>query len=178
MKMGPALFWGLLLVILGLSLIFRIIFNVDFPLLKVVFSFILIFIGIKMLFGSFGRDWHIHGSDKDVIFSERNINDPGNHNDFNVIFGKGVFDFRDYDLGNSRKKVRVSTVFGATVVKIDKEMPVRIRVESAFAGAELPNGNSAVFGSTSYESQAFNPDRPYLDLKLEVVFGGVEVREY
>jgi hypothetical protein len=51
-------------------------------------------------------------------------------------------------------------------------------VESAFAGADLPNGNSAVFGSTTYESPAYAADKPYLDLKIDVVFGGVDVKEY
>jgi hypothetical protein len=51
-------------------------------------------------------------------------------------------------------------------------------VESAFSGTELPNGNSAVFGSTTYTSPNFDEGQPYLDLKLDVVFGGCEIKTY
>lgn len=175
--MGSTLFWGLLLVILGLSLIFRIVFNIDFPLLKIVIAFVLIFLGIRILFGSFGGFRFQHG-ENDTIFGEKRYYHTQGDRDFNLVFGKGTYDFRGYDTGGSRKKIKISDVFGACVIKLDKDLPVRIKVESAFAGVQLPNGNSAVFGSSTYESQNFDPDKPFMDLKIEVVFGGVEVHQY
>jgi len=178
MKMGPSLFWGLLLVVLGLSLIFKIVFNVDFPLFRVFVAFLLIFFGIKMLFGNFHRPMVFQTSEKDVVFGERIFNEPESNRDYSVVFGKGVFDFRDYDLKGEKQRVKISTVFGASIVKIKKDMPVRIKVESAFAGADLPNGNSAAFGSTTYTSPDFDSEKPFLEIKLDVVFGGCEVRTY
>jgi predicted membrane protein len=177
MKMGPSLFWGLLLVILGLSLIFRIVFNIDFPLFKIFIAFLLIYFGIKMLFGSFHGP-RIETKENEVLFGEKQFSDPENHRDYSVVFGKGVYDFRDYDLKGEKRFIKISTVFGASVVKLNKNMPVKIRVESAFAGTELPNGNSAVFGSTTYTSPDFDSNKPFLEIKLEVVFGGCEVRTY
>jgi predicted membrane protein len=177
MKMGPSLFWGLLLVILGLSLILRIVFNIDFPLFKIFIAFLLIFFGLKMLFGTF-RGPSIETSENDVVFGEKRFNNPENNRDYSVVFGKGVFDFRDFDLKGEKQKIKISTVFGASIVKINKNMPVKIKVESAFAGADLPNGNSAAFGSTTYISPDFDAGKPNLEIKLEVVFGGCEVRTY
>jgi predicted membrane protein len=177
MKMGPSLFWGLLLVVLGLSLIFRIVFNIDFPLFKIFIAFVLIFFGVKLLFGSF-REPIIETKDSDVVFSEKQFSNPENNRDYSVVFGKGVYDFRDIDLKNEKQRVKISTVFGASVIKINKATPVKIKVESAFAGTELPNGNSAAFGSTTYTSPDFDSEKPYLEIKLEVVFGGCEVRSY
>jgi predicted membrane protein len=177
MKMGASLFWGLLLVVLGLSLIFRIVFNIDFPLFKIFIAFILIFFGLKILFGSFHGP-NFETKDNEVIFGEKRFTDPGNNRDYDVVFGKGTYDFRDFDLKGERKYIKISTVFGASVVKISKNMPVLIKVESAFAGAELPNGNSAAFGSTTYTSPDFDYEKPYLEIKLEVVFGGCEVKAY
>ena len=179
MKMGHSLFWGLLLVVLGLSLILRIVFNVDFPIFKIFIAFVFIYLGIKILFGSFETKVHFYrGGEKDIIFGEKNFSNFEGNGEYNTIFGKGSYDFRGYDLKGETKRIKVSTVFGGTIIKLDKDLPVRIKVESAFAGADLPNGNSAVFGTTAYESPTFDPDKPYLDLKLEVVFGGVEVKTY
>lgn len=179
MKMGHSLFWGLLLVILGLSLILRIVFNIDFPIFKIFIAFVLIYFGIKILFGSFDTKVHVyHGGEKDVIFGEKNFSHMEGSGEYNTVFGKGTYDFRGYDLKGETKRIKLSTVFGGTVIKLDKDLPVRIKVEAAFAGADLPNGNSAVFGSTTYESPTFESGNPYLDLKLEVVFGGIEVKTY
>jgi len=179
MKMGPSLFWGLLLVVLGLSLIFKIVFKIDFPLFKILIAFVLIFFGLKLLFGSFnGPTFHINENENEVVFGEKRFNNPEPNKDYNVVFGKGVYDLRDIDLRESHQYMKISTVFGATVVKINKTTPVKIRVESAFAGIDLPNGNSAVFGSSQYTSPDFDENKPFLDIKLEVVFGGCEVRTY
>jgi predicted membrane protein len=177
MKMGPSLFWGLLLVVLGLSLIFRIVFNIDFPLFKIFIAFILIYFGLKLLFGSF-RTPVFETKESEVVFGEKRFNNPETNRDYSVVFGKGVYDFRDLDLKGQKQKIKISTVFGGSVIKINKNMPVKINVESAFAGTELPNGNSAVFGSTTYTSPDFDTEKPHLEIKLEVVFGGCEVRTY
>ncbi len=177
MKMGPALFWGLLLIILGLSLVFRIIFNIDFPLLKIVVAFIFIFIGFRLLFGGIGVR-HMHTGEHDVLFGEKRYEAFENGKEYNVIFGRGVYDFRDFRLDGSVKKVRLNTVFGGAEIRLSRDIPVRIRVDAAFAGANLPNGNSAVFGNTTYESPGFDPAAPFLDIKVDVVFGGVDVKLY
>jgi len=45
MKMAPGLFWGVLLVLIGLAAIFRVVFDVN--LFGVLFAFFLIFIGVS-----------------------------------------------------------------------------------------------------------------------------------
>ncbi len=177
MKMGPALFWGLLLIILGLSLVFRIVFNIDFPLLKIILAFVFIFLGLRLLFGSFGMS-RFKSDEHDVVFGEKKYRSFENNKEYNVVFGKGIYDFRDFKLDGNIKRVRLNTVFGGSEIRLPGDLPVRMRVEAAFAGANLPNGNSAVFGSTYYESPGMDPNSPYLDLKVDVVFGGVDVRIY
>ena len=177
MKMGPTLFWGLLLILIGFSLIFRIVFNIDFPLFKVIIAFLFIFIGLRILFGGSGFV-NKNRSDENVLFGERKYKSDYGDKEYNVVFGSGVYDFRDYNPSEGKKKVKISTVFGGAEVKINKDTPLRIRVDAVFAGVNLPNGNSAVFGNSTYESPGFDPNLPYLDLKLEAVFGGIEVKAY
>ena len=92
-----------------------------------------------------------------------------------MIFGKDNFDFTDIDLSGGNVNVKIGTIFGASEIRIDRDMPVRIMADAVFSGAELPDGNTAVFGSSSYESESFNPDSNHLKIKLDVVFGGVQV---
>ena len=179
MKMSHTLFWGLLLIVLGLSLILRIVFNVDFPIFKIIIAFVLIYLGFKILFGSFESKVHYNtGDEKDVVFGEKKFSNFEGNGDYSTVFGKSTFDFRGYNLKDEKNRLKLSTVFGSTEIKLDKDLPVRIKVESAFGGVDLPNGNSSAFGSTSYESPNFNASLPFLDLKLDVIFGGVEIKTY
>ena len=92
------------------------------------------------------------------------------------MFGKGVFDFTDIDLSQGSVNVKIGTVFGASEIRIDRDMPVRIEADAVFSGAVMPNGNTAVFGSSSYESDSFSRDSNHLKIKLDVVFAGVDVK--
>jgi len=175
--MGSALFWGLLFIVIGLSLVIKIVFNVDFPLVRIFIAFFLIFLGVKFLFGTFGNI-KFNSGDHDVIFGERTYREFKDNKEYNAVFGKSDFDFRNLDLNGEKRRIKISCVFGGILLKLDKDMPVRIKVESAFGGAQLPNGSSAVFGSSVYESPNFDPDEPHLYIKSDVVFGGLDVNLY
>lgn len=177
MKMDSGLFWGLLLIIIGLSLILKVVFHIDFPVVKLIVAFFFIYIGIKILVGNFGVSMFKAGP-HDVAFGEgsfREIFQPAK--EYHVVFGKGNFDFRNVQLPDSgHTEVKISTVFGASEILLNSATPVRVKSEAAFSGTQLPNGNSAVFGTVTYESENFDELKPYLLLKTEVVFGGVDIR--
>jgi hypothetical protein len=86
-----------------------------------------------------------------------------------------VYDFTNVDLSEGNFEAKVNTVFGGSVIKIREDMPVRIDADAVFAGAELPGGNTAVFGSASYVSDSYRADSASLHVKIGVVFGGVQV---
>ncbi len=177
MKMGAGVFWGALLILIGLALIIRFVFNVDFPVFKVLFAMFFIYIGLRILFGSFGFFRFESGPD-DVFFSEREFYEPENNKEYNVVFGQGNFDFTNVDLSRGNVNIKIGVVFAGAKVKIDRDMPVKIIADAVFSGAELPDGSTAVFGTSSYQSETFHPDSNYLKIKLDVVFGGVEVMRY
>ncbi len=177
--MGAGLFWGLLLIILGISLIIRIIFNIHFPLFRIVLAFVFIFIGIRILFGS----WRFEKWDRastDTVFQEKIYHNLSpDEREYNVIFGKAIYDLRDVQLkDNVPLRIKINTIFGATVLKIQKEIPVSISVNAAFGGAKLPNGNTTVLGTSRYESDNYRSDSAHIALQLDVVFGGVELEYY
>jgi len=173
--MGAGVFWGALLILIGLALIIRFVFNVDFPIVKVLVAIFFIYLGIRILFGSFGMFRFETGPD-DVIFNEKEFYQPEHNKEYNIVFGKGNFDFTDIDLSEGNVNVKIGTVFGASEIRIDRDMPVKIDADAVFSGAELPDGNTAVFGSSSYQTESYTPDSNHLRIKLDVVFAGVQVR--
>jgi predicted membrane protein len=177
MKMGAGLFWGLILILIGIGIVIRVVFNIDFPVVKFLIAFFFIFIGIKILVGNF--DFRKGHGDNTTIFGESKIVGlQGDQKEYNVIFGSSVIDLRDIDLTEGSKEIEINTIFGGTVLKIDDKTPVKIKAEAVFGNAELPNGNSATFGSNRYESESFNKDTSYLYIKTDVVFGSLKVRSY
>jgi len=172
--MGAGLFWGAFLLLLGVALIIKVVFNVDFPVFKVLIGIFLVLLGLKVIFGKFLVSPG-HFSSEETVFSERVYDNPESGKEYTVLFGKGVYDFTNVDLEQGSFRVKVSTVFGGTQIIIPADKPVRIQADAVFAGAELPDGNNAVFGTSIYESDSWNPDSANMDIKVDVVFGGVQV---
>jgi len=172
--MGAGLFWGAFLLFLGVALIIKVVFNVDFPVFKVVIGIFLVLLGIKVLFGRTLISEH-HFKAEEAIFTERVYDNPESGKEYTVLFAKGVYDFTNVDLEQGSYRVKVATVFGGTQIIIPADKPVRITADAVFAGAEFPDGNNAVFGTSVYESETYKPDSAAIDIKVEVVFGGVQV---
>lgn len=178
MKMGAGIFWGLLLILIGIGIVIRVVFNVHFPIVKFIIAFFFIFIGIRMLIGNFNT-WDNRGDDHTTVFSESKIEGvEEKFKEYNVIFGSSEIDLRNVDLSNGSKEIEINTVFGETEIKIDQSTPIRIKAEAVFASAKLPNGNAASFGTATYESENFEKDTNHIYIKSDVVFGNFVVRTY
>jgi len=176
MKMGAGLFWGVLLILIGFSLIIKIVFNIHFPVFRFVIAFFFILLGLKMLIGDYGV-FRSSGNDGNVIFSERKIHGNVNmKNEYNVIFGKSEIDLRDIKLKPGRNKVEVNTVFGEARILLNSNIPVKIKSDVAFGNIRLPDGDTGGFGSTTFVSDNFSEDSSYLYLKASAVFGSMKIR--
>lgn len=175
--MAPGVFWGIILVIVGLSIIFRIIFDIN--LFRVLIAVLLILLGVKILVGGRGI-FNFSSTKNDVIFSEKVFSGtPNNRTEYNVMFGKSVFDFRDIDFRNEMPvRLKINTIFGAAEVKIKEDYPVKIKAGTAFAVAKMPDGNTVAFGSSHYTSNTYDASRNYLYIEANTVFGSFEVKSY
>jgi len=176
--MGSSLFWGILLILIGLSLVVKIVFNIDFPIFKILVAFVFIYFGLRIILGDGFKPFK-HRSDHEVVFGETKFTTIENGKEYNVVFSKGDFDFRDIQLNEQGPtRIRINTVFGGSQILLRKDMPVRISANAVFAGAQMPNGNSASFGSNEWSSDSLNTSKPYLDIKADIVFGGLEIRTF
>jgi hypothetical protein len=178
MKMNWGIFWGALLVLIGLSLIIKFVFNVDFPLVKIVVAFAFIYLGIKILVGGQCRFFAMHKDETAIIFGETNFDSIEKEKEYSVVFGKGTFDLRNIKVDTGQVyKVQLNTVFGASELLIDKEQPVKIRSNAAFAGVELPNHNTTAFGTAFYTSDTVDTaNGGYIEVETNTVFGATKVR--
>lgn len=178
MKMGAGMFWGILLILIGLGIVIRVVFNIDFPIVKFIIAFFFIFLGIKILLGNFNF-WKVRHDENTTMFGERRINGiDAEHKEYNVIFGSNVVDLRDIDLSQGSKEIEINVIFGSSDIKISEKTPVKIKAEAVFGSAQMPNGNTASFGSTQYKTESFSKDTNYLYIKADAVFGGFQVKSY
>ena len=179
MKMGPGTFWGILLVLIGTSLIFKVLFHIDIPVLKIVLALFFILLGIKILVGHTGF-FKFDRKGNDIIFGEMRVTANNlDYDEYNVIFGNGIFDLRDIEFKDSLNRyLKIATVFAGTEIILNGDLPVKIDSEAVFGGVRHPDGNSTAFGNTSYISSSYDPIKPHLIIKTETVFGGVDVKSY
>lgn len=175
MKMDAGFFWGLFLVVAGITLLVRYVLNVDFPLFKILAGLFFILLGLKIVFGK--SFFTIHSTkENEVIFSEQVIQLTSiDKREYNIVFGKGEIDLTGITIDKLPAKLKVSTVFGSTVIYISEDLPIEIYSDAVFSNAKLPGGNSSVFGRTSYKSPGLEAGSPSLEMKLDVVFGSVSV---
>jgi predicted membrane protein len=176
MKMGciffSGFFWGTLLIVLGAIIILKVLFNIDIPIFRILFAVLLIYFGIRILAGGFCCGT----PKKTAVFSEPGIvNVKPSGNEYKVVFGKGVIDLSDLSLEKGAVQKKVDTVFGSCTIKINPELPVLVRVKSAFAGARMPDGNVATFGEYIYRSKNYKDGAPALTIDANVAFGELNI---
>lgn len=174
MKINPGFFWGLILVIIGISIIIRIFFGIN--LFRVLFAVLLIFLGVLILFGTKGL-FRYRLTGKENFFSERIVHEtPKDKTEYNVVFGKTVYDFRDFEfIDDKTVRIRLNTIFGNSHIRISNDMPVKIKIDAAFSGASTPDGNTIVFGTSYYLTPSYREADKHLYIEAEVVFGHLQL---
>jgi len=174
--MSGAIFWGSILLLIGLTMIVNVIFKVDLPVARIVLAVVLIFIAVKLLFGRHIRVFNHESKQCNEYYY---TGDNKKHQEYNAVFSKGHVDLRTVQLeSNEPTHVLIHNVFGSTDVLMSKDVPFRITSNTAFASVNIPNGNEVVVGTANYQSDSLDTSKPYLDVKMDVVFGNVKVMFY
>lgn len=165
------LFWGVFLILIGLTIILKVLFNIGIPLFRIGFALLLIYFGIKILTGG-----PICSKGKNAVwFSESKIENTSSSDKYDIVFGKGVIDLSNVSLTSGTIKKEINTVFSAGVIKINPQLPTKIMVNSAFAGAKMPDGNVTSFGKYTYQSPNYKEGENHLEIAANVVFASLEI---
>lgn len=164
-----SLFFGLLFIILGLDIILRFFFKISIPLMKILFAFFFIYLGVSILVGRplFGTFYcHTRGENADA-FGEYSYNLKDKEiskEKISVIFGSKRVDLSGMKVKGKKASIKVECIFGEMKVRLDKDIPIRISGSSAFGQLVLPGNNRISFGSNKYSSKNFSEDIPYIDM--------------
>lgn len=171
-------FWGLLLILFGVGLILERIFDLDLPLWRIFWSIVLIALGIGIILPH-DRKWKDelkrNAEEGDIVFEEARIEGDESKNKYDVVFGKAVIDLTKLAKPSKNRKIEINTVFGSAIAKTNQNLPIKIKVTSAFGEATLPNGRSTAFGDSYYETKAYDPKKPAIFIEANVVFGKLEI---
>ena len=164
-------FWGVILIVIGILIIIRVFLKVNIPFIRILFSLLLIYIGVRILMGGF----RLKSAGNTVVFSESRIEVTELSNEYNIIFGKGDIDLSKASPEDKGRRVKINTIFGRGEVKINPEMPVKIEIDCAFAEAKTPDGNQTFLGKYIYKTEKYSDDVNYLFIEADVVFGSLEI---
>jgi hypothetical protein len=169
--LSSGIFWGVLIIVVGILVLIRVIFGVHIPIFSLIIGLLLIYFGVRVITGmSCSR------RTKTVVFEDKKI-EAVSGGKYDVVFGRNTVDLTGIELKQGATRVEVNTVFGSSIVKIDPAMPVKIRASAAFGSAKTPDQGIAGFGEHTFKSDTFKQAEAqnYLLVILNVVFGSSEV---
>lgn len=167
------MFWGSVFITIGFIMILNYVFGIQLPIFKILFALGLIFIGIKILFGSSAPfNAKKVASNRQAIFAESSFSytENSDNNEYSVVFGSAKLDLTDIDPSKNHKII-VHTVFGGQTIILPANLAYKIKSTTAFGEIVTPVGKQSVFGDNISQSTDFDPDQPHLELKIDTVFG-------
>lgn len=172
------LFWGLIVVLIGVSIILNAVFKINFPFFRVLFALLIIYFGVKLLVGSFSGPKNISDGD-DTVFSKSNISaeDISGGKEFNVVFGSQVVDLSNASWEEEDVDVEINAVFGSSVVILPSDVEVKLKSTAVFGNVQTPDGNSTSFGDSKTKLSPSGMARTdkRMDIEANAVFGNVRI---
>lgn len=170
--LSSGVFWGAVVILLGLSIILKEVFHIHIPVFRVLLGVFLLYLGARIIAGGFGRNW---GSGDSAVFGNAHMKYDSDKRDYSIVFGSGTIDLTNVRSVIENRKIEVNVVFGNGMVRINDSIPLVIKSSTAFGATIMPNNNSAAFGETRYTSPSYVEGQPHLTLETNAVFGKVEV---
>lgn len=134
---------GLLIIVFGLSMIINQIFKIDFPFFRLIFACLIIYIGFKILLGSFGVK--INSGDKNsTVFNNKNITieSISKKESFNVIFGSSTVNLNTANFSENIAHIELNAIFGEMKVVLPENCNIEFKSNGVFGSINTPKVNS------------------------------------
>lgn len=178
------MFWAVLFISVGVILLIQTVFKIELPVLRILFGIFLIYMGLKIIFGSFGHRMsyfkvHKISSDTESIFTQNDMkaksSDGVVNRKFSTVFGSSSLDLRGLSAEELSQEIKIDNAFGRTVVLTDSATPVKAKVDTGFASVTIRGQKIASFGEADFQTPDYSSDKPALKLNIDAAFGEVVV---
>lgn len=170
--LSGGVFWGLFLILIGVLSTLKSVLNWNIPIFRIVFALFIIYLGVSMLINNPPSQTE---SKPREAWDHPGVGDSSEK--FTILFGQGTLDLTRLAAERREFPRHFETIFGSGVLLVNPDLPIKIKVNSAFAWAQMPDGNGIAFGQYTYVTRSFNPDKEYYELEADVVFGELRVVE-
>lgn len=177
-----SMFWGVAIIVVGLCVLVGAIFGIHIPIFKILFGLFLVYMGIKIIFGSFAWDFSMRAekrsSDHEAVFSQSQFDYPNSKSskEYVTVFGTSRLDLTK-TANLQGVELETVTVFGESEILVKKGTQMRVESNTVFAKSELPGKNISAFGQFHYSTPGLKEADPALSLKVTVVFGSLKIVE-
>jgi predicted membrane protein len=156
-------FWGVLLILWGLSLVLKAFFpSIRFPIATIFISICIIVFGFQLLIGGFGSNRSRNHKRMSHGYTER-ISEEFSE-ELNVVFSTDSIRLNKLDVSTQDRYVDVNAVFGRAIIYVSSTTPVRIEAD-------------AVFGKIYKDSRLkwASGNETALIINADAVFGSVDI---
>ena len=183
MQGKKSMFWSLFFIVFGVLLLIQHVINVDLPLMRIFFGLFLMYLGLKVLFGSFGIE--INGAkvkkvatSTEFIFAggDFKLNEHDHVNKrFSTVFGNSNLDLTDLSKLNSEDQIKIENVFSKTKIKTPADYELNIKSNIAFGSVRVRGQKLGALGEVDYKTPNYPNSAKKLNLVIDSVFGEVEI---
>ena len=163
-------FWGAVVVLIGISIIAQAIFKINIPIFKIGVALVLIYIGVRMLTNSFGFSTSNIMSDQEIVVEHLN-----EHTSYDVVMGNQKIDLTQMDLSGELYTIECNVVMGASIILLPKRAQVDISSSVVLGSVRDPGGKEFVSGK-DHQMYGDGLSNARIDVKLNVVLGSAEIR--
>lgn len=179
-KMRFGFFAGLILILIGLSMILPI----GLPIFRIVIAIAFLVFGIKILIGN-NHNFNNHRDrggfrrefgENNSIFQKRKININNKQSEYNIIFGAGEIDLTELKLGEYRG-LDINVVFSDGRILINDDIPVKLEITSILSSVQLADGEVSVIGRRIIKTSAYDDSDERVKIRVNAVFASLRVFE-
>ena len=160
--MSSRLFWGLVVMVIGVSIVVQVLFKIQFPIWRLVVGAVLIFWGIQFVTYKGQRtQGGAEGVFSEGVYEAKNLN----RRSFSYIFSSQTVDLRHVAFG-AGTEISVEAIFASVEVLLPENVHVELDSEAIFAKVD----SRAVRTGPSVDSINVR-------IKAEAIFANIEIRQ-
>ncbi|MBD3391489.1 MAG: hypothetical protein GF418_05515 [Chitinivibrionales bacterium] len=160
-------FWGVFLVLFGAGIILKAVYHINVPVFKIFFGLLVIAFGLKILLSGMAGRRHPKGG----------VAAGAGEGEYNVMLGKGTIDLRHLEIAEASCRVEVNVLAGAAALRLNPDVPAKIRAGVAFGSARMGDRSNAAFGTSLYVTKGFREGEPHLAVDANIVLGSLEITD-